>query len=167
MLAASVLVAPVAAADEPARAPESVLRLAGCWNGAGEVMGTPVAVSVDARPTALGAMLALDANSVATADPTDRYAAHLVFGGSKDAGQVTGFWSDSFGGGMTATGSGTDQPGGFDIGYRYSDAEYVNRWRLSGDDLAWTIVARDSGGEEAPFAGYLLTRVTCRDASAG
>ena len=161
LVAAAVLMASTAAAEEPARAPEAVRQLEGCWTGRGEVMGKPVTIAVEARPVALGAILTLDANSVATADPSDRYAAHLVFGGGKGPAEVIGFWSDSFGGSMTATGTGSAQAGGFDISYPYSDAAFVNRWRLSGDQLRWMIVARNRKGEEQPFAAYNMHRIPC------
>lgn len=161
LVAVAVLMASTAAAEEPARAPDAVRQLEGCWTGRGEVMGKPVTIAVEARPVALGAILTLDASSVATADPSDRYAAHLVFGGGKGADEVIGFWSDSFGGSMTATGTGSVQPAGFDISYRYSDAEFVNRWRPAGEQLGWTIIARDAKGGEQPFASYDMHRVPC------
>lgn len=154
-----------AAAEEPARAPEVLHRLEGCWQGTGSVLDKPVTIALDARPVVLGAMLAVDAHSVATADPADRYAAHLLFGGGKDAGQVTGFWSDSFGGSMTATGVGAVRADGFEIAYHYSDAAFVNSWRIAGAHLAWTIVARDIKGKEQPFATYELRRASCRQGS--
>jgi hypothetical protein len=161
VLVAAALIAPVVAAEEPARAPDAVRRLEGCWQGVGEVIGKPVTIAVRARPVALGAMMALDADSVAIANPSDRYAAHLVLGGGKETRAVTGFWSDSFGGTMTATGNGTAQADGFDISYLYSDAEFVNRWRISGEQLAWTIFARDKAGRDALFARYRLKRENC------
>ena len=167
LVAAAVLMASTAAAEEPTRAPEAVRQLEGCWTGRGEVMGKPVTIAVEARPVALGAMLTLDASSVATADPSDRYAAHLVFGGGKGAAEVIGFWSDSFGGSMTATGTGAVQADGFEISYRYADAAFVNRWRPAGDQLRWAIVARDAKGGEQPFASYALSRVQCPPAKSG
>lgn len=150
----------------PAPVPAEVGALQGCWRGAGEVMGKTVEITLAAKPVALGTMLTVDADSRAKADPKDRYAAHLVFGGRGAAPKgsspsgVSGFWSDSFGGDFTAVGQGAAQPGGFDIAYAYPDASYVNRWRRDGDRLTWTIVAQ-SGAKEAPFARYELTRTSC------
>lgn len=150
----------------PAPVPAEVGALQGCWRGAGEVMGKAVEITLAAKPVALGTMLTVDADSRAKADPKDRYAAHLVFGGRGAAPKggppsgVSGFWSDSFGGDFTAVGQGAAQPGGFDIAYAYPDASYVNRWRRDGDRLTWTIVAQ-SGTKEAPFARYELTRTSC------
>lgn len=150
----------------PAPVPAEVRALEGCWRGAGEVTGKPVEIVLSARPVALGTMLTVDADSRAKADPADRYAAHLVFGGRgappKDgpATGVSGFWSDSFGGDFTAVGQGATQAGGFDIAYAYPDASFVNRWRLDGAKLSWTIVAR-SGAKEEPFARYDLSRTAC------
>jgi hypothetical protein len=157
----ALLVAPAAAAEEPATAPVAVRPLEGCWRGTGSVMGKPVTTVMEARPVALGAMLVVDADSVATTDAADRYAAHLVFGSGKAPADVIGFWSDSFGGNFTATGAGAATSGGFDISYRYPDAEFVNRWRIAGDQLGWTIVARDEKGKEQPFASYTLRRAQC------
>jgi hypothetical protein len=157
----ALLIAPVAAAEEPASAPAAVRPLEGCWRGTGSVMGKPVTIAMEARPVALGAILTVDADSVATADAADRYAAHLVFGNGKEPTEVSGFWSDSFGGNFTATGTGAATAGGFDISYRYPDAEFVNRWRIAGDQLGWTIVARDEKGKEQPFASYTLRRAQC------
>ncbi|MCC2975527.1 hypothetical protein LK533_02415 [Sphingomonas sp. PL-96] len=161
MVLAWAAFASCAAAEEPARAPDAVRQLEGCWQGTGSVLDKPVTIALEVRPVALGAMMAVDARSVATSDPADRYAAHLLFGGGKDAGQVTGFWSDSFGGSMTATGLGSARADGFEIAYRYSDAMFVNRWRIAGEELGWTILARDVQGKEQPFATYALRRVSC------
>jgi hypothetical protein len=156
----------------PALVPAEVRALEGCWRGAGEVMGKAVEITLAAMPVALGTMLTVDADSRAKADPKDRYAAHLVFGGrgaapkSGEATGVSGFWSDSFGGDFTAVGQGAVQPGGFDIAYAYPDASFVNRWRRDGDKLTWTIVAK-TGVKEAPFARYDLTRSACPAATPG
>lgn len=150
----------------PAPVPAEVRALEGCWRGAGEVMGKAVEITLAARPVALGTMLSVDADSRAKADPKDRYAAHLVFGGRGAAPKdgppsgVSGFWSDSFGGDFTAVGQGATQLGGFDIAYAYPDASFLNRWRRDGDRLTWTIVAR-SEAKEAPFARYDLARTNC------
>lgn len=156
---ALLMSAPVAA-QESTPVPQAVRQLEGCWRGAGTVMDKPVTVALSAHPIVLGAMLAVDADSVATADPSDRYVAHLLFGGGKDAAAVTGFWSDSFGGTMTATGSGTVRADGFEIGYRYGDAMFVNRWQVAGDRLRWEIVAQENGKSQA-FASYALEHVAC------
>ncbi|PIB90354.1 hypothetical protein [Caulobacter sp. FWC2] len=150
----------------PAPVPAEVRALKGCWRGVGDVMGKAVEITLAARPVALGTMLTVDADSRAKADPKDRYAAHLVFGGRGAPPQdgqptgVSGFWSDSFGGDFTAVGQGAAQPSGFDIAYAYPDASFVNRWRRDGDRLTWTIVAK-SGAKEAPFARYDLARSAC------
>lgn len=158
----------VALAEDPppAPVPAEVQALEGCWRGAGEVMGKPVEITLSARRAALGTLLIVDADSHATADPKDRYAAHLVLAGRgtppKDGAPtgVSGFWADSFGGDFTAVGKGEVQPGGFDIAYAYPDASFLNRWRRNGDRLTWVIVAA-SGGKENGFAHYALTRTAC------
>ncbi|KAK0344771.1 hypothetical protein LTR94_013075 [Friedmanniomyces endolithicus] len=135
--------------------PEAVLALNGCWQGEGNVMGKPVP---------LDAMLALDVESSALADPKDRYAAHLIFGGTEKSHPIIGFWADSFGGAFTALGEGESQPDGFDIDYAYPDATFVNRWRIKGAQLTWDIVARDEANAEKPFASYSLHKVACAPA---
>lgn len=150
----------------PAPIPAPVKALEGCWRGAGEVVGKPVEITLAVRPVALGTALTVDADSRAKADPADRYAAHLVLAGRGPAPKdgpatgVSGFWADSFGGDFTAVGKGEAVPGGFDITYPYPDAAFVNRWRLDGDTLSWSIVAR-SGGKDSPFATYGLSRAAC------
>lgn len=150
----------------PAAVPAEVRALEGCWRGDGEVMGKAVEITLAVRSVALGTMLTVDADSHATTDPKDRYAAHLVLGGKgaapKDgaATAISSFWSDSFGGDFTAVGQGAALPGGFDVAYAYPDATFVNRWRREGDRLTWTIVAK-SGAKEAPFARYALARSAC------
>lgn len=150
----------------PAPVPAEVRALEGCWRGAGDVMGKAVEITLAARPVALATMLTVDADSHATADPKDRYAAHLVLGGKgaapKDGAPtgISGFWSDSFGGDFTAVGQGAAVQGGFDVAYAYPDAAFVNRWRRDGDRLTWTIVAR-TGAKESPFARYALSRSAC------
>lgn len=150
----------------PAPIPGSVKALEGCWRGDGEVMGKPVEITLSVKPAALGTALTVDADSHAKADPTDRYAAHLILTGRGPAPKegpatgVSGFWADSFGGDFTAVGKGEAVPGGFDITYPYPDAAFVNRWRLDGGKLSWSIVAR-AGGKDAPFAAYALTRAAC------
>ena len=152
----------------PAQVPAQVKALAGCWSGTGEVMGKPVTMVLSAKPIALGAMFLVEAESHAKADPTDRYAAHLVFGGraaKKDAPDtLSGFWIDSFGGDYTATGVGAPRKDGFDIAYAYPDASFINRWTSSGGGLDWTIVAKSGSAPEEAFARYVLTRAKCSKA---
>ena len=150
----------------PAPIPASVKALEGCWRGTGDVMGKAVDITLAVRPAGLGTLLTVDADSHAKADPADRYAAHLVLAGRGPAPKVgpatgvSGFWADSFGGDFTAVGKGEAVSGGFDITYPYPDAAFVNRWRLDGDKLSWSIVARASG-KDSPFAAYALTRAAC------
>lgn len=166
----SILLATSAAAQsaEPGTAPvpPSVAALTGCWEGQGEVRGKPVAIAISAYPIVQDAMIAVEAASVALADPEDRYAAHLVFGGAgKPSGAIVGYWADSFGGAFAASGRGASRVGGFDVTYQYPDDAFVNRWRLAGDRLTWKIVARTAKGVEKPFAGYVLEKVACRSSA--
>lgn len=159
----------VAHAQEPGATPipAAVAALAGCWDGRGEVMGKSVRIAISARSIVQNAMLALDADSSAVADPKDRYAAHLIFGGTDvseaaPGSNIVGFWADSFGGAFTATGRGESRSDGFDMTYRYPHAAFVNRWRPTNNRLSWQIVARNAEGIEKPFASYLLRKVPCR-----
>jgi hypothetical protein len=149
----------------PPQAPAELQALAGCWRGTGEVMGKPVTIALSAKPIALGAMFLVEAESQATADPADRYAAHLVFGGraakKDDPATLSGFWIDSFGGDYTATGVGAPRKDGFDIAYAYPDASFINRWTALGGRLEWTIVAKSGSAPEEAFAHYVLTRAKC------
>jgi hypothetical protein len=155
----------------PAPIPAQVRALEGCWQGNGAVMGKSVVISLSARPITAAALFLVEADSHATSDPADRYAAHLIFGGHSPTGKAAGqptisaFWADSFGGDFTAVGAGSAGPSGFEVAYAYPDATYVNRWRLSADRLAWTIVARSGAASETTFASYELKRAVCsRDA---
>ncbi|MBP7704644.1 MAG: hypothetical protein KA105_05105 [Caulobacter sp.] len=157
-------------AQEPGAAPvpPAVRALAGCWQGDGQVMGKPVTMTLSAGPVAENALFVVDAKSQATADPTDRYAAHLIFAGRtrpKDVvgeeSAITSFWADSFGGDYTSTGTGAAKPDAFAVSYPYGDQSFVNLWRLAGDKLSWTIVVRDKAGKEETFAAYALTRAAC------
>ncbi len=143
--------------------PAAVALLQGCWAGEGQVMGKPVDIAVQAGPVALDAMFLVEARSYAKAEAEDKYAAHLLFGGAAQGAPdpIVGYWADSFGGAYTATGAGRPQAGGFDMSYRYPDAEFVNRWRVTGDRLSWTIAARDQAGKEQAFAAYTLARAAC------
>jgi hypothetical protein len=162
-VAALLLIPATTQAAEPGTVaiPKAVLALEGCWQGRGSVMGKPVTLTIHAQPVALDAMLALDVESSALADANDRYAAHLIFGGTDKPHPITGFWTDSFGGAFTAVGEGESRPDGFDIGYAYPDATFVNRWRIDGAQLTWEIVARDGANAEKAFASYTLRRTTC------
>lgn len=147
--------------------PASLVALNGCWAGSGEVVGKPVTTVVNAHPIVLEAMMTLDAASSAVADPEDRYAAHLVFGGAgKPSGAqvdpIVGYWADSFGGAFAAMGRGVASADGFEITYQYASDAFVNRWHFSGGDLKWQIVARDEKGVEKPFASYVLRQAMCR-----
>ncbi|WP_029011683.1 hypothetical protein [Niveispirillum irakense] len=159
------LITPTASALEPGvpPVPAAVSALTGCWKGEGVVMDKKVSISLSARAVALDAMFAIDSDSTTIGDPSDRYAAHLLFGAgsAKDDKAVSGFWSDSFGGTFTAIGTGSVQPGGFDISYQYPDSLFINRWRMGDTGLRWDIIARDANGKEAPFAAYTLTRAAC------
>jgi hypothetical protein len=164
---ALVALSPPANAAEPGAAavPAAVVALTGCWQGRGDVMGKPVTMAVAARPIAQDALLSLDAESSAIADPADHYAAHLIFGGAGKppgaADEIVGFWADSFGGAYVALGHGGSRADGFDISYPYPDAAFLNRWRLAGDRLTWQIVAVDGKGTEKPFASYALRKAAC------
>jgi hypothetical protein len=161
----SLTAAPALAQDAPPpRLPAQVTALAGCWQGTGEVMGKPVAITLTAKPIALGAMFLIEAESHATADPADRYAAHLVIGGRAAKGAfpatVSSFWADSFGGDYTATGAGAVREDGFEIAYPYPPSSFLNRWTLKGDRLDWRITARE-GDKAQDFAHYETVRVSC------
>ena len=163
---------PAAHATEIAssKTPAAVLSLDGCWEGLGSVTGKVVTMAIIARPIVLDAMFELDAKSSALAESKDRYAAHLIFGGTDKspgatADPIVAFWADSFGGAFTALGRGTSRSDGFDITYKYPDGDFVNRWRVAGDRLAWQIVARDAKGSETPFASYSLRKTACSQAN--
>lgn len=151
----------------PAQLPAQVTALAGCWQGTGEVMGKPVAITLAAKPIALGAMFLVEAESHATADPADRYAAHLVIGAPAPKGAfpatLSSFWADSFGGDYTATGAGAVREDGFEIAYPYPPSSFLNRWTLKGDRLDWRITARE-GDKDQVFAYYETARVSCPSA---
>ncbi|WP_165322783.1 hypothetical protein [Rhizorhabdus phycosphaerae] len=168
LLALAGCVAVPLAAQESGTGPlPSLLQdMQGCWSGEGKVMDKAVTISMRISPIALGALLAVDADSRAKADPADRYAAHLIFGAAatdkgEAQGKLTGFWGDSFGGGYTATGQGGMRADGFDMAYAYPDATFLNSWRLGGDALRWSIVTRGPSGTEQPFAEYTLRRQAC------
>jgi hypothetical protein len=156
------------AQDPPApQLPAQVTALAGCWRGAGEVMGKPVTMTLTAKPIALDAMFLIEADSEAKADPADRYAAHLVIGVRAPKGgfpaTLSSFWADSFGGDYTATGAGAVREDGFEIAYPYPPSSFLNRWTLKGDRLEWRITARE-GDKEQAFAHYEVTRTACPSA---
>jgi hypothetical protein len=160
----AVLLAAPAVAAEPGTAPvpKALDALRGCWRGKGEVQGKPVRLQLNVLPILADAMLRAEADSVALADPSDHYAALLLFGGSDAADGVVGYWADSFGGAFAAPGKGQVQPGGFDIVYSYPDSSFVNRWRVEGTRLRWRIAARNAAGTETPFASYDLMRMPCQ-----
>ena len=171
---AALTSASAAQAAEPGTdpVPDAVRALSGCWSGTGQVMGKSVAIRLAGRAILLDALFAVDVDSHARDDATDRYAAHLLFGAGEPAKNdptppptaprpLSGFWADSFGGRFTATGAGNTRPDGFDIVYRYPDAQYINRWRLNGPDLRWDIAAQDAAGQEKPFARYTLAKIAC------
>ena len=72
-----------------------------------------------------------------------------------------GATTEGFGGTFATTGTGSVQPGGFDISYQYPDSLFINRWRMDQVGLRWEITARDAKGKEAPFAAYIMTRAAC------
>ncbi|PLR21070.1 hypothetical protein SGCZBJ_20945 [Caulobacter zeae] len=166
-LSASMLCAAAARAEDPPPTPPpaQVAALAGCWKGEGMVMGKPVTVALSARPIVGGAMMLVEADSAAKADPADTYAAHLLFGGrTTKAGEpaaIVGLWADSFGGDGASHGAGKVAPNGFEVSYPYGDAAFVNRWARAGEHLSWSIVMRGAGGKEQEFASYELVRAGC------
>jgi hypothetical protein len=167
-LALSLTAGSASAQDAPPpQLPAQVTALTGCWQGTGEVMGKPVAITLTARPIVEGAMFLIEAESHATADPADRYAAHLMIGARAPKGAfpatLTSYWADSFGGDYTATGAGAVREDGFEIAYPYPPSSFLNRWTLAGDRLDWRITARE-GDKEQVFAHYQTTRVACPSA---
>jgi hypothetical protein len=163
-----LLVASPALAAEPGTppVPAAVGLFEGCWQGEGIVLGKATRVALRARPIVERAMTLFEVDSVAAGDPKDRYAAHLLFAGAGSAAQPTpervwSFWADSFGGAFTATGEGVVRSDGFDVDYHYPEDVFVNRWRVQGRELRWTVVSRRGDGPEKPFAAYVLRRVSC------
>lgn len=156
-----------ALAQEPGTAPvpQEVKALAGCWEGAGSVLGKPVSITLAAKPITEGALFLVEVENVALADPADRYAAHLIFGGKTapagSEGTITGVYADTFGGDGMAAGAGSVRPDGFEVAYAYPNASFVNRWTVAPHALSWTITATDGAGSEQAFASYDLTRAKC------
>lgn len=156
-----------AAEDPPPTPPPVQVRaLSGCWKGEGTVMGKPVTIALKAGPAVGGAMMLVQADSAAKADPADVYAAHLLLGGRKTkAGQpdaVVGLWADSFGGDGASQGAGEVTANGFEVAYPYGEAAFVNRWVRAGKQLGWSIVMRGASGKEQGFASYELDEVECQ-----
>ncbi|MDG2531954.1 hypothetical protein [Caulobacter endophyticus] len=165
-LSASMIAAVARAEDPPPTPPPAqVAALAGCWKGEGTVMGKPVTIALSAKSIVGGAMMLVEAESAAKADPADTYAAHLLFGGrTTKAGEpaaIVGLWADSFGGDGASQGAGRVTADGFEVGYPYGEAAFVNRWARAGDHLSWSIVMRGAGGKEQGFASYELVRAGC------
>lgn len=129
-------------------------------------MGKAVRINVRAYPIALGAMFALDADSVASADASDAYAAHIVFGGRSAGGAygISSFFADSFGGDMTSLGLGQASGAGFKVSYPYGANQFVNQWSTEADELSWQIVVQDQDGQGPVFASYRLQRRPCEGA---
>lgn len=172
LVAAAMVVASVATAAEPGvvAVPFAVRAVEGCWYGSGHVMGKSVTIMLSAKPIVQDALFVIDAVSVAKDDASDRYSAHLIFGGANQpsgtrAEPISGFWADSFGGSFTATGQGSSRRDGFDMTYAYPDSAFLNHWRIQGDNLAWEIVARDADGHETSFALYSLAKAACPPAA--
>jgi hypothetical protein len=166
--ALSILAANGAAHAEdppPTPPPAEVRAIAGCWKGEGAVMGKPVTIALKVAPAVGGAMMLVEADSAAKADPADAYGAHLLFGGrTTKAGEpaaIVGLWADSFGGDGASQGAGKVTPNGFEVSYPYGEAAFVNRWVQSGKHLSWSIVMRGDSGKEQGFAAYELTAVVC------
>ncbi|CAN5304675.1 hypothetical protein BH10PSE4_BH10PSE4_13750 [soil metagenome] len=154
------------AQDTPPTQPLArVTALTGCWRGTGAVMGKPVTIVLSVKPIVDGAMVMVEADSHATADPADRYAAHLLFAArtakANDPATISGFWADSFGGDYTATGLGSPTKDGFEMAYAYPDASFVNRWTLTNQHLEWRIVAKTGSAPEKAFSAYTLTKAAC------
>ncbi|MEH0196106.1 hypothetical protein V7S57_09935 [Caulobacter sp. CCNWLY153] len=165
-LSASMVAAAARAEDPPPTPPPAeVSALAGCWKGEGTVMGKPVTIALSARPIVGGAMMLVEADSVAKADPADTYAAHLLLGGrTTKAGEpavIVGLWADSFGGDGASQGAGKVAPNGFEVSYPYGEAAFVNRWARAGEHLSWSIVMRGASGREQGFASYEFVRAGC------
>jgi len=162
----SVLSGGVAMAEEPPVGPPAEVKaLAGCWSGEGAVMGKPVTIALAVKPVAGDAMMLVEADSHAKADPADAYAAHLLFGGrTTKAGEpaaIVGLWADSFGGDGASMGTGAVAADGFEVAYPYGRSSFVNRWSHKADKLSWSIVMRDAAGKEQGFASYDLARTAC------
>ena len=128
-------------------------------------MGKPVSITLEARTIVGGALFVVETKSHALADPADRYAAHLIFGGRAAPegarNGISAFFADSFGGDFTAVGTGSVGANSFEVAYAYPDAIFVNRWALSPASASWIIVMKDEAGAETAFASYDLSRARC------
>lgn len=156
-----------ALAQEPGTAPvpPEVTALAGCWEGAGSVLEKPVSITLAAKSITARALFLIEVENVALADPSDRYAAHLIFGGKTPVGgseeTIMGVYADTFGGDGMAVGLGSVRINGFEVAYAYPNASFINRWTVEPSALSWSITATDEAGSEKPFASYELTRAEC------
>lgn len=170
-------VTPIYAAEPGAApVPQSVMKLVGCWQGDGSVMKKPVTIQIMASLIVENAMLAVDVSSVAVANGADRYAAHLLLGGTPQAAlqkggdRISGYWADSFGGAYATAGAGVSTPMGFDMTYRYPESVFINRWRINDAQktLTWEITSRPSKSsgpaKEIVFARYALHEMACAHA---
>jgi hypothetical protein len=147
--------------------PEIFDVLQGCWRGDGSALSKPVTAAIRIKPILLGTMFSFDVDSAANANSSDRYQAHLLFGGGVGQNTVWGFWSDSFGAGFTANGEGTASNDGFEVNYRYPDSVYINRWHIQRERLDWIVVSKSKDANEKPFASYRLKRTACSGGEAG
>ncbi|MBI1684357.1 hypothetical protein [Caulobacter hibisci] len=166
LASAALVMGGMAFAEEaPVGPPAQVRALTGCWRGEGAVMGKPVTIALAVKTTAGDAMVLVEADSHAKADPADTYAAHLLFGGrttkTAEPAAVIGLWADSFGGDGASMGTGAVTAEGFEVAYPYDRSSFVNRWTVKADKVGWTIVVRDAGGKEQAFASYALAKAGC------
>ncbi len=157
-----ILIAALVAEPEPPTTASGLATLgslAGCWRVTGQVRGE-ASPSIARGQWHLGRRyFTLQLRAVGKkAD----YEAAITYGAGEKPGTIGSVWHDTFGGLYEPSlGRGERTIDGFVQVYRFTDANYVNRFVRDGRDWRWTIHETAAGKPDALFASYLLKPSSC------
>jgi hypothetical protein len=145
------------AQDEAAR-PELLRKLDGKWRMSGEVRGKPVAYSMQANPTLLGAFTELRMQDVQV---PAKYAANVSIGYDKASKTVIVHWLDSFGAKYSIPhGTGYIEENTVRFTFPYEGGQFRDTLTFHPEAGDWTFVleSMQPDGSWKNFAKYTVVR---------
>lgn len=137
-----------------------VAGLQGCWRVSGKTLGEDTTAIARGQWQLGRRYFTLQLRTVGS----DPYEASITYGAGKQPRAIGSIFLDTTGGLYEPSlGLGELKNGGFVQRYRFSDAEYLNRFTRTDNGWRWTITEQTKGKPNSVFADYTLRRsASCR-----
>jgi hypothetical protein len=134
--------------------------LQGCWQVSGKTLGEATTGIVRGQWHLGRRYFNLQFRTIGS----DPYEASITYGAGKQPGEIGSVFLDTTGGLYEPSlGLGELEKGGFAQRYRFSGADYLNRFIRTDNGWRWTITEQTKGKPDSVFADYRLRRSpSCR-----